>query len=379
MQCSGRSEHTLRLKYHAGQSLLLENSAQEPVLHRIFVSICSLCYLAFLQHLCFEYPQGIEASAPIGRNHVFYIANVASTYAPQFASMAQGIAFTKRLLEAFLTGFGIASAVSLLVFPLTSRTVVFKMAAGYICALRAVLKAQSRYLESLQSKEVFEERAKKEGNTPDKDHEHYRFHHRRRVASKPIPEAQALKAAVASVAELHGKISADAPFAKRELAYGKLDAPDMQQILLPIIAMSSVAETSNRLAKSRGWSNLSTDDSDKPDRSGEVKGKEISQWNEIMRTLHHPFKILTEAMDQGLEHVLFTLEMAERPRAKRGHEPIAGSNRASQDVEADGEAIEPGDKGFADALSAKIDRFYQQRSSTLNTWCTQHGIKLEGE
>ena len=314
-------------------------------------------------------------------------ANVASTYAPQFATMAQGIAFTKRLLEAFLTGFGIASAVSLLIFPLTSRTVVFKMAAGYIAALRAVLKAQSRYLESLESKEVFKERAKNEENTPEKDHEHHHFHHRKRVfAFKPSPEAQALKAAVATVAELHGKINADAPFAKRELAYGKLDASDiskliklMQQILLPVIGMSSVADIFNRLAESRGWSKSSTDDSDRAGRISEVKDKEISQWNEIMRTLHHPFKMLTEAMDQGLEHILFTLELAERPRTKRGHEPSAGSNRASQDVEANGAAIEPGDMYFADALSAKIDRFYEQRSSTLKSWCTQHGIELGRE
>ena len=313
-------------------------------------------------------------------------ANVASTYAPQFATMVQGIAFTKRLLEAFLTGFGIASAVSLLIFPFTSRTVVFNMAAGYIGALRAVLRAQSRYLESLESKDVFKERAKNEGNTPEKDHEHHHFHHRKRVASKLSAEAQALKAAVATVAELHGKINADAPFAKRELAYGKLDASDiseliklMQQILLPVIGMSSVADIFNRLAESRGWSNSSTDDSDKPRRSHEVEDKEISQWNDIMRTLHHPFKILTEAMDQGLEHVLLTLELAERPRTKRGHEPRAGSNRALQDVEANGEAIQPGDRGFADAFSAKIDRFYEQRSSTLNTWCTQHGIELERE
>lgn len=176
-------------------------------------------------------------------------ANVASTYAPQFATMAQGIAFAKRLLEGFLTGFGIATAVSLLVFPLTSRTMVFKTSTAYIGALRAALKAQSRYLVSLESKDVFSTALPVEKNTSDEKGEHHLFHHQAKPAiSQPSPEAKALKTAVASLGELHGKINSQLTFAKREVAYGNLDAADLsevskllRQVMLPIIGMSSVA------------------------------------------------------------------------------------------------------------------------------------------
>ena len=44
--------------------------------------------------------------------------NISMTYAPQFNTMAQAESFVLNLLEAYLTAFGIASGVSLLVFPL---------------------------------------------------------------------------------------------------------------------------------------------------------------------------------------------------------------------------------------------------------------------
>ncbi|KAL8728704.1 MAG: hypothetical protein Q9181_005250 [Wetmoreana brouardii] len=308
-------------------------------------------------------------------------ANVTSIYASQFATMAQGIAFAKLLLEAFLTGFGIATAVSFLVFPLTSRTVVFKNAAGYIGALRGALKAQSAYLGSLERKDVFSEPAKAENGASTRGRKHHLFHREQpKAPSQPSMETSGLKAAVADVAALHGKFNVDAPFAKRELAYGKLDASEiselmklMRQIMLPIIGMSSVADIFDRIADRRGWKTTSKDDPDKPERSREIIEKEIGQWNEIMRTLHGPFETLTEAMDQGLEHALYTLELAKKPR-KSGYKSKKASEGTLPDIEATGGTIGPGEKGFADLLCAKIDRFYEQRKLTLNTWCSQHGL-----
>lgn len=300
--------------------------------------------------------------------------------------MAQGTAFTKGLLEAFLTGFAIASGVSFLVFPLTTRTVVFKTAAGYIGALRGALKAQCRYLESLENKNVFSSPRTAEDGLSDGHHEHHHnlFHHQKQAAaSQPSAEAQALKTMIATLAELQGKISGDVAFAKREVAYGKLDASElsqmiklMQQIMLPIFGMSSVADIFDRVAERRGWKAATEGGSSHPERSRDVKEREISQWNEVMKTLHHPFKVLTEAMDQGLEHTLYTLDLVQRPKKGRGLKAGDEIEGASSDTEAKGGIIEPGDKDFADSLSASIDQFSEQRKLTLNTWCTQHGVNL---
>ena len=306
---------------------------------------------------------------------------VSSTYAPQFATMPQGIAFVKRLMEAFLTGFGIASGVSYCIFPLTSRTVVFKTAGGYIGALRGALKAQAGYLESLESKDVFVRPTKGENEVSGSGHKRHRSHQKKEDIAQPSPETKTLKAAVAALAELHGKISMDKPFAKREVAYGKLDASDisellklMRYIMLPIIGMSSVSDIFDRVAERRGWKTASEDDDSQSEEVREVKNKEIRHWNDVMKTLHQPFKQLAEAMDQGLEHALYTLELAKKPEEKASHKPIKSTPR---DVEAKGSVIEPGDRGFADALSANINRFFEQRKLTLTTWCARHGVDMD--
>ncbi len=300
--------------------------------------------------------------------------------------MGQGIAFTKRLLEAFLTGFAIASGVSFLVFPLTARTVVFKTAAGYIGALRGALKAQCAYLGSLENKEVFSSPQNPKDRLSDGRHEHHHhlFHHQKTAAaSQPSAEAQALKTVIATLAELQGKISGDAAFAKREVAYGNLDASElsrliklMQQIMLPIFGMSSVADIFDRVAERRGWKTTTEGEPIHPERSRAAKEKEISQWNEVMKSLHHPFNVLTETMDQGLQHALYTLELAKRPKKRHSLKKGDTIDGASSDTEAKGGIIEPGDEGFADSLSASIDQFHEQRKLTLDTWCTQHGMDL---
>ena len=312
-------------------------------------------------------------------------ANVASTYAPQFATMTQGIAFGRRLFEAFLTGFAIAIAVSFFVFPLTSRMVVLKTTTGYIKALSSALKAQSDYLQSLEDRKAF-------GQPPRREHEAHRGKETEKSPSpqdtqgfslQSTPEAKALKAAVGVITELHGKISGDLAFAKREIAYGKLDASElseilklMRQVMLPIIGMSSVADIFSRVAERQRWWIHEDDAPENLGRSDEVKEMEKEQWSEIMRTLHQPFEVLTSWMNQGLQHVLFTLELEEdsmKQRKKTAHT----SNDNFPDLEASGNDIEPGDKRFAGVLSNKIDQFYEQRKITLDTWCRHKGLDLQ--
>lgn len=59
-------------------------------------------------------------------------AIVSMSYGPTFPNMTYSTSFMKRLIEAFLTGFGLATGVHFLVFPVSSRTVVFKEMTGYL-------------------------------------------------------------------------------------------------------------------------------------------------------------------------------------------------------------------------------------------------------
>jgi hypothetical protein len=158
--------------------------------------------------------------------------NVAFTYGPLFPTFEVGEALVKELLTGFLTAFGIATAVHLVVFPVTSRTVVFKEVTDYIGALRGTLKAQTVYLQSLEKSDMFSEVGEDEDqNRQDGrksgEKEEEKAEKKGRVQAK---EAIALKGAMAGLTALHGKLHGDLSFAKREIGYGHLDQKDLDEI-----------------------------------------------------------------------------------------------------------------------------------------------------
>ena len=258
--------------------------------------------------------------------------NVASTYAPQFAQMAQGIAFVKRLLEAFMAGFGVAAIVSVLIFPMTSREVFLKQAAGYVGALQGALKAQSAYLYSLENPDVLG--TPEEENLQDTDEDLPALHQTQTHKPKPTPEAAALKAAVGAVGELYGKLSTDIAFAKREFGYCKLDASDfgellrlLRLIMIPVMGMSSIADIFDRLADRRGWRASPSGTLEEREALKKARDTEKSNWSKIMKSLHDPFEVLTASMDEGLRHALYTLELSKPPKSGKNETGTEGSPR----------------------------------------------------
>ena len=298
--------------------------------------------------------------------------NVTSVYAPNFPTMAAGIAFAKRLMEAFLTGFAIATGVSLFIFPLSVRMTFFKQSAGFIAAAQGALRAQTAYLHTLEKKDMF--RTPTDSDEDEKMQKSSRHHKGKAVIPEVSAEGQRLKAAVGALGELYGKMHADSAFAKREMAWGKLDACDInellklfQGIILPMTGLSSAADIFQRIAEVRGWTQRETENE-----------KSKYQWNEIMRTLHDPFQTVTETMHDGLEHALYALELAKSSK-KKANKGSDGKDVASKDVEADAGVMEPGDPEYAAYLTKKIDMFYEERKTTLAVWCQQRGIKMDAK
>ena len=277
-------------------------------------------------------------------------ANVSSTFAPQFATMDEGIAFVERLLEAFLAGFAIASVVNLIVFPQSSRDVVFREASEYLAAIQGVLKAQNGYLRSLEKKDMYQGVLKDDG----------------KAVLKEMSAAKGFKGALAGLTALHGKLHGDLMFAKREIAYSHLGPKEIdelfkqfREILLPLIGMGSVVDIFDRIEVIEA--SAATDEK-LEDR--ERKEKERIQWNEVMRTLHEPFELMSLAMMDGLNHTSYALGFSNLPKAKR-----------SNDIEANKGEARPGDVNYGEYLSNKVKVFYEQREVTLQTWCNQRGIK----
>ncbi|KAI9716245.1 MAG: hypothetical protein M1812_005470 [Candelaria pacifica] len=307
--------------------------------------------------------------------------NVAMTYAPQFSVISQGISFARRLVEAFLTAFAIASAVSFLVLPTTSRGVVFKGISGYIGGLRGALKTQRTYMQSLEHVDMF---ASSRPETPSAHGERipHHLHHKKKAASKSS-EAQALKTAVKGLSELHGKLHGDMTFAKREIAYGNLRAKEidaifklLRAILLPMIGMTTLTDIFRRVAEERGWNSSNHIRKSSPDQSAEsitpVESKEIerNEWNRVMEALDRSFAGMMEVMDEGLEYFLLTMELKKPPKRSKGTKTAC-----VDDVEWKGDTVRPQGSGVASHLQRITDQFYQQKEVTLKVWCHEKGIE----
>jgi hypothetical protein len=235
--------------------------------------------------------------------------------------------FAWRLLSAFYSGFAIATVVSLLVFPLTSRQVVFKTLTGSIMTLREALAANMTYLQSLENTDMFAaQRTNTQGAKPERS-----------------PEAEAFKGKVQQLSRLNGKLQGDLPFAKREIAIGTLGPDDIQaifrllrNIMIPMIGLSCMSDVFELVAERRGW-----------DRSFSVAGltlenaqnecqktriEVVNEWHELMSSLKEPFGLMTRVIDSGLEHILLALRLKPKTRA----------DKKQDDVESDGSAPKPG-------------------------------------
>jgi hypothetical protein len=228
-----------------------------------------------------------------------------------------------------------------LIFPLTTRTILFKQQGAYIAALKSVLTLQTQYFRSLDAA------------TPSTvSHQ---------IVDNASLEVAALKKAARSLKAQYNALTGDLLFAKREIAFGKLDAHDLTEltrlfhaIMVPVIGITTVIELLDNLTHQ--WSQKLYEDLD---REGKVK--EEKDWDLVMVVLHEPFATLAEAMGQGLHHAGVRLELI----------PISKPPQA--DTEATGDMITPGSGKFAEYLGQKVQDFHNRRRSVFTEWKSNEG------
>jgi hypothetical protein len=289
--------------------------------------------------------------------------NVAATNGFLFQTTAQCEAFIARLLEAFLTGFALATGVSLFIIPMTCRKVVLKEVAGYIGLLRGALGAHKTYIHSLETSDMFGKTYVPEPEEgKDKPKEPKR---------KVKPEIESIKKMIGAIQQLHGKLVTDLPFAKREIAYGKM-TPDefeaifkqLRAIMMPVVGLGSVMDLFERGAEHNHW----TDDDEGPEQD-KHRQKAVREWNEMFVYLHEPFSDIFQALDDGLAHVIIRLGLAPKPKKKK-------KGAKQEDEEAKGDTVKPGDAGFAADLERKAGIFFSKKEPTLRHWVESKGIKV---
>lgn len=279
--------------------------------------------------------------------------NISATYSPIMTSNAAFEAIILRILTAFLTAFALATGCSLLILPTPSRKVTFGQMKGLIMLLRGAVKQEKLYMQSLEREDMFatpQDVSSAMDNTKN--------HSKKSAPAEPVTcaEAKALKGTISGIRQLAGKLQADLPFAKRDFSWGKLDAADLKSIflklracLIPIIGMSTIIDVFQRVAERHSWAV----DAETPAELLAQKTEEKRIWNEVMRQLHEPFKLLSDMIDQGLEHVGLCLELLPRPKSKK-----QGSQKqpnGAPDIEAQGDLVKPGDPEFAKVLEEKVN------------------------
>lgn len=289
--------------------------------------------------------------------------NVAATNGFLFITTPQAEAFVWKLLHTFWTGFAIGTGVSLFIIPVTCRKVLMKEVTGYVGLLRGALGAHKTYIHSLEGKDMFgktylpepKENAKKKGkeNKP-----------------KTKPEIEAIQNMVNALQALHGKVAADLPFAKREIAYGKL-TPDnletlfkhLRALFLPITGLASVIDLFERAGEVNHWNGEDVD------HNSERHKHAVKEWNEVFQYLHEPFDKIFQSLDDGLHHASLKLGLAKAPKKKKG--------KNQDDTEAKGDAVSPGDEGFAEHFEKQANEFFNMKTPTLRYWMESKGIKLQ--
>lgn len=284
--------------------------------------------------------------------------------------MAQSITFIKRLIEAFLSGFAIATGVSFIIVPLSSRMIFFKQTTGFIALMKKTLRANDTYVKSLRPIHTVDPSSESDSVPNESDEKNVKSPEITPQAARASlsQEAQATKDALHGLGELFGKMHVELGFAKKEVAYGKLNAEDLgemfimlRNILLPVVGMSTFIDILQAVKERR--------DND-PSRGEQLtydamRKLESDEWGEILKFSYEPFKILSEAMQEGLDHILYTLELVKRPEAGSKH-----------DVEMAGDTSKPGEDGFKAYLQKKINHFHNHREETLRLWCGQKGVHL---
>lgn len=220
---------------------------------------------------------------------------VSMSYGVAFPDMAYAISFMKRLLEAFLTGFGLATVVSLFVFPISSRKVAMKEFAGYINLLNALLKLQTAFMASLEDIEDHQWKLKHGDDSGAKS----AFAGRTKMTSTPI--SMKLRETLASMFALHSKLAVDITPAKREFAIGKLESHDftelwsrLRMVFVPVMGLTTLMNILDGRAEIH---ELGKEDAFADEESAEEQHQAVQSLKLIMKQLHEPF--LSMSTDAG--------------------------------------------------------------------------------
>jgi Putative ER transporter, 6TM, N-terminal/Fusaric acid resistance protein-like len=305
------------------------------------------------------------------------------TYGPHFATVELCGTFVKQVLYAFLTGLGISTGVSFIIFPTSSRKIFFGEASEFLSSCKRLLKAQLAFVEILEHSEAFEPLSPRDEVDSRASREYPNAGwNKSDPASSASREtyderAKAMKAGTQAILTLTAKVRTELMFAKREIAFGYLDGPATKElfslirlITIPMLGLSTVVDIFERTSHHRGWrredhqAGCSESDEVYDLKATASESEEKNEWMQLMRTLHLSFEPVIQILDEGVEHSMILLKLVPDPRKKRKRD----------DPEKGKREVEIGDLGFADHLERRTQQFYKDIAATQKKWAVDRGL-----
>ncbi|KAL5610392.1 hypothetical protein FOVSG1_005073 [Fusarium oxysporum f. sp. vasinfectum] len=349
---------SVQARIHTSPSTSQTTTAALPPYNSSQSAVCAVWLFANIWFANFMRAKLPSFSLPV----VIYsiLINNSTTSGPRFATTQAVEAFVKEQLLAMLFGMAIATGVSLFILPISSRMIVIGQFRGFICLLRKVVSLQKEYLATLAKDDIFDNEtrnAEERECWQEKKERKSRRVEKEKEKDEGMAEAKAAKRladTTHTARVLTGKIHDNMTFAKRDMAWGKLDTKDLGEI----VAISSLADILHRTAERRRRNGVK----ETLEESAAEGNWEKQLWND-MKQLHTPFQTFVEAIDQGLEHTGICLEILPKPKVTRKSTSIG-----SDDVEAHGDAVNPGDQYFGSLVNKKVQKFNSENGDTTRAW-----------
>lgn len=145
--------------------------------------------------------------------------------------------FVRELLLANLFGMGLAAGVCFFIFPFGSRMIVMGEFRQLIGLLRKMVRLQGDHLAALaRTEERTTETISNHGGKQDVPRGRKKSQSRKKVSARDkvnrgvATTATCLSETVVEIRRLAGKLYGDMVFAKRDIAWGKLNATDLADI-----------------------------------------------------------------------------------------------------------------------------------------------------
>ncbi|CEJ61560.1 hypothetical protein PMG11_10089 [Penicillium brasilianum] len=288
-------------------------------------------------------------------------ASVTITRAGTFITLSEGLEFISRLLKGFMIGFAIATGVSLLIFPITSRGDVFHDIKEYVSLAEGVLQAQISFAEGSAATGMFSgkrllRRSRTTMSTRDMQSE---------GDTNLQSKQKQLQAAMNKLNGLHSKLHADLFYSKEEIAWGKLSPEDLsvmaslfRGLLLPLAGMSMLPEILETIIENEGPRDDDAE-TDSLDGAGEDALKQ-SEIQRVVETHHARLVDATELVKLGLAHFLLSLELISAKHLEKQKLPHRGGSPA-RDEEARGQTLSPLQPDFASHFERDVRIYYSQR------------------